>query len=95
MTTDRAAKLVFIGQNLTLGNVDDAQDCQEYSHIAAHATTTQPQPSTSKDLTASSCMLPTFQLESDHSETEDSEGSIDDPSSPGHCVMNVSLSDIE
>lgn len=92
LTTDRAAKLVFIGQNLALGNVDDAQ---EYPHHAAHATNL-PQPSTSRDSTASSCSnIPTFQLESDHSETEDSEGSIDCPPSPGPRVMNISSSDIE
>lgn len=79
LTTDRAAKLVFIGQNLALGNMDDAH---EYPHHAAPATypPLQPQPSTSRDSTASS-NIPTFQLESDDSETEDSEGSIDEPPS--------------
>ncbi|KAG0712765.1 hypothetical protein GWK47_017731 [Chionoecetes opilio] len=91
----RAAKLVFIGQNLALGNVDDAN---EYPHHAAHATNPPPpQPSTSRDSTASS-NIPTFQLgdrlessdDSDHSETEDSEGSIDDP-----IIRLISSSDIE
>lgn len=95
LTTDRAAKLVFIGQNLALGNVDDAH---EYPHHAAHATNPPPpQPSTSRDSTASS-NIPTFQLgdrlessdDSDHSETEDSEGSIDDP-----IIRLISSTDIE
>ncbi|XP_076048233.1 uncharacterized protein LOC143029469 [Oratosquilla oratoria] len=82
LTTDRAAKLVFIGQNLALGNMDDAH---EYPPHAAHASNPPPpQPSTSRDSTASNS-IPTFQLESDgldHSEA-DSEDSIDDLSSPG------------
>ncbi|XP_076050522.1 uncharacterized protein LOC143031041 [Oratosquilla oratoria] len=42
----------------------------------------QPQPSTIRDFAASS-NIPTFQLESDDSETEYCEGSVDERPSPG------------
>ncbi|XP_076062416.1 uncharacterized protein LOC143037750 [Oratosquilla oratoria] len=92
LITDRTAKLVFIGQNLALGNRDDAH---EYPRHAAHASNPpRPQLSTSRDSTASSS-IPTFQLESDdsdHSEA-DSEDSIDDLPSP--CPRVMISSDIE
>ena len=88
LTTDRAAKLVFIGQNLALGNVDSAH----HEYIAASSTVaTQPQPSSSSSRVP--LPSPTFQIESD-SGTEDSEGSIDDPSST-HSIMDISFEDSE
>ena len=78
--------------------MDDARHDYEYPHHAVPATypPLQPQPSTTTDSAASS-NIPTFQLESNDSEyleTEDSEGSIDEPPSPGSRVM-ISPSDIE
>ena len=51
LTTDRAAKLVFIGQNLALGNMVNDHD---YPHVAA----TNPQPSTSRASTSSFSIPP-------------------------------------
>ncbi|XP_076065153.1 uncharacterized protein LOC143039180 [Oratosquilla oratoria] len=82
LTTDRAAKLMFIGQNLALGNMDDAHEYPR--HAAYDSNPPPPQPLTSRDSTASSS-IPTFQLDlddSDHSEA-DSKDSIDDLPSPG------------
>lgn len=84
LTTDKAAKLVFIGQNLALGNMDDAT----YPEPEPDS-----QPSTSRDTASRSKNIPTLQLESD-SESEDSEGSINDPPSLGPGDM-ISLYDDE
>ena len=82
MTTDRAAKLVFIGQNLALGNMDDAHEHPHHhaspvSYPPQQQMCVEPQPSTSRDPTASSIIPTVLQLDSvdtEYLKTEDSEG---------------------
>lgn len=65
LTTDRAAKLVFIGHNLALGNVDEAIAEQSLKEAQAKAPLQDlSQPSTSRVSSAASCSFPPYQLES-------------------------------